>query len=279
MNIRKEEIQLSTVIPYINWKYFFHAWKIAGNYDGIETVCNCPACVTAWLQKFTLQERPKAEEALKLFRDAQTCLRSFLQENILQIYAVWTFLRAKSEGNDIVVQLPDKTVSIPTLRQQKPNERGECAALADFVSPVEDEIGLFALSVANTQQAAVSDDPYSDLLRETIQNRIAEATAEYLHRKVMGNSGIRPAVGYPAMPDQSLIFDINEILDLSQIGIQLTENGAMKPLSSICGLYIRHPKAYYFMVGKISDEQLEAYAKKRGKNSREMRKWLAKQLA
>ncbi len=276
MKTEKKHIDLRTIVPYINWKFFFHAWKIAGNYDGIETLCHCEACTAAWLQKFTPQERPKAEEALKLFKDAQACLRAMAQEQTVRISALWTFLPAKSEGNDIVISTPDGTVRLPTLRQQKPNERGECAALADFVSPIQDEIGFFALSVQDI--CKTTNDLYADLLRETIHNRLAEAAAEYLQKIILGNSGIRPAIGYPSLPDQSLIFEIDKILDLSQIGIRLTGNGAMEPLSSICGLYIKHPKAYYFMVGKISDEQLEAYARKRGKSTTEMRKWLAKHL-
>lgn len=270
----QETLSLRKVVPYINWTYFFSAWKLSGKYDGIETLCDCNSCTALWLRQFQESERSKAEEALKLLRDAQYTLRKAEHDNTITIKAIHNFYAAHSVNNGIEITLTDKTCFIPTLRQQHINEAGNCLSLCDYVSPEKDEIGLFAVSVTNTITS--DSDLYKEMLCQTLCDRLVEAASEYLHHKLLKGKGIRPAVGYPSLPDQSLLFDIDKILDLSKIGISVTENGAMLPLSSECGMYIKYPKAKYFMIGDISDEQLQLYAQERKKTPAEMRKWLTR---
>ena len=141
-------------------------------------------------------------------------------------------------------------------------------------------------------------DPYNHLLVQTPSDRLAEAATEKMHEYVRKEAwgyakeenltipellvekyqGIRPAVGYPSLPDQSINFLLNELLDMRQIGISLTENGAMYPHASVCGLMFAHPASEYFSVGKIGEDQLLNYATRRGKSVEEMRKFLAANL-
>jgi cobalamin-dependent methionine synthase I len=142
------------------------------------------------------------------------------------------------------------------------------------------------------------DDPYKHLLAQTLSDRLAEATAEVMHRDVRREfwgyapnehlsikqlhreefQGIRPAVGYPSLPDQSVIFIIDRLLDLKEIGIELTPNGAMHPHASVCGIMISHPASHYFAIEKIGEEQLHDYARRRGLPVNELRKYLARNL-
>ena len=161
-----------------------------------------------------------------------------------------------------------------------------------------DTIGLFASSVSTESENYYKDDPYKHLLVQTLTDRLAEAATEKMHehvrKAVWGYApdeslsipdllaekyqGIRPAVGYPSLPDQSVNFILDELLDMKQIGITLTENGAMYPHASVCGLMFSHPRSHYFAVGKIGEDQLEDYARRRGKPIGEMRKFLAANL-
>jgi len=295
-------IKLCEIVPFINWTYFFRAWKISGQYDGIETAYENESSGKKWLAQFSEKEREKAEEALKLFADAQAMLRRFLDEDIVQINAVFDILPAYSNGNDIVVQQKGKEITIPMLRQQQPSNDGFCYSLADFLAEKNDKIGVFACAVLNTEKEArkyeQENDLYSALIVQTLADRLAEATSEWLHFQIRKNywayypneefdveqifkqqyPGIRPAVGYPSLPDQSIIFEIDAILNLKNIGISLTENGAMTPTASVCGMYFAHPQSKYFMVGKIDHRQLSNYAARRGKTAEEMQKWLAGNL-
>jgi 5-methyltetrahydrofolate--homocysteine methyltransferase len=145
----------------------------------------------------------------------------------------------------------NRVVTLPTPRQNFPE--GICKSLCDYISPLGgDHIGLFAATVSQTfidrleaikQQQGVSD--YDALLLQTLGDRLVEAASEYLHRQIHW-SGIRPAIGYPCLPDQKAIFRLAEMIDFSSIGITLTENGAMYPQASVCGLYIGHPQSEYF---------------------------------
>jgi cobalamin-dependent methionine synthase I len=170
--------------------------------------------------------------------------------------------------------------------------------LSDFVRPlslgISDTVGVFA-ATANTEiEQFYGEDPYKQLLAQTLADRLAEAGTEKMHEYVRKTAwgyaknenlsikellsekfqGIRPAVGYPSLPDQSVNFILNNILDMSRIGITLTQNGAMNPHASVCGLMIAHPSAHYFSVGKIDGIQLSDYAIRRGKTVEEIRKFL-----
>lgn len=186
--------------------------------------------------------------------------------------------------------------TISCLRQQK--EPYLC--LADFIRPVNaegirDRIGLFAACADEAiEHSFEGEDDYRHLLCQTLADRLAEATIECAHEAIRKTywgyapdeklpiaelhaghfRGIRPAVGYPCLPDQSLNFDLNRLLDFSAIGIRLTEHGAMQPHASISGLLLSHPKARYFAVGRIDETQLNDYAKRKGRTPEAMRPYL-----
>lgn len=297
-----KDIELTDIIPYIHWSFYFMAWRIPGKFEGIDTACDCESCKTGWLQKFAVEDRPKAEEALKLFKDAQAMLREFRDKKVLQINASVGLYPAYAENDDLIILENEKTYRIPTLRQQKPSTDGYCYSLADFINPEGDYIGIFANTVIGVEDFAdeyeKNGDVYSALIAKTLSDRIAEATAEWLHyqvrKQIWGYApdevenidemfkvhyrGIRPAVGYPSLPDQSIIFELNDLIKFDEIGITLTENGAMFPNASVCGLYFAHPQSKYFMIGKIDEKQMTDYARRRNKSPEEIRKWLAANL-
>lgn len=197
----------------------------------------------------------------------------------------------------------ERSLLFPLLRQQTPSaEGGPYLCLSDFVRPLSagigDRVGLFASSVAAESEAPYRDDPYQHLLVQTLNDRLAEAATEKMHEQVRKHiwgyapdealpipdlllehfQGIRPAVGYPSLPDQSVNFLLDRLLDMKQAGITLTENGAMYPHASVSGLMLAHPAARYFAVGKIGDDQLHDYARRRGMTVEQMRKFLAGSL-
>ncbi|HNX89189.1 MAG TPA: vitamin B12 dependent-methionine synthase activation domain-containing protein [Paludibacteraceae bacterium] len=293
------DISLSEIVSFIDWRFFFHAWRLTGKYDGIETVCDCASCKTGWLQSFDEKDRPKAEEALKLFRDAREMLRQFQEDKTIKINAAYSINHAFAANDDIIIQTENQTIKIPTLRQQQPSSDGFCYCLADFLSEKDDYVGTFVTTVTGAEELAAifekGDDMYQSILVKTLSDRLAEASAEWLHYKIRKEywgytpdenltmedmlktkySGIRPAIGYPSLPDQSIIFELEPLLHFSRVGVKLTENGAMYPNASVCGLYFAHPLSKYFMIGKIDENQLADYARRRGKTTTEMRKWLA----
>ena len=227
---RFNDIDLREIVPFIHWTFFFMAWRLNGKYDDIQSVCDCGSCRVGWLQKFPENERAKAEEALKLYKDAQEMLRRFLDEKIVTLNAMVGIFPAHSEDEDIVVAFENKKITIPTLRQQIPASDGFCYALADFLKPADDYVGVFANTVVGAEALAETyekdDDMYHSILIKTLADRLAEATAEWLHYKIRTEiwgyvpneelnvneffkthyQGIRPAVGYPSLPDQSVIF-------------------------------------------------------------------------
>ncbi|MHB9140954.1 MAG: vitamin B12 dependent-methionine synthase activation domain-containing protein [Paludibacter sp.] len=300
--IQLTDIDLREIAPFIDWVFFFMAWRMSGKYEGIETACDCESCKVGWLQQFLPEERPKAEEALKLYKDAQEMLRRFLDEKIVRVNASFGIFEGFANDDDIFIQSDQQLFTIPTLRQQHPATDGFCYSLADFVAPENDYVGVFATTIQGVEVFAESyekdDDVYNSILAKTLSDRLAEAAAEWLHYKVRREywgyaadenltvkemlktqySGIRPAVGYPSLPDQSIIFALDPILKFNEIGIKLTENGAMFPNASVCGLYFAHPKSKYFMIGKIDENQFKDYARRSGKSPDVLHKWMAANL-
>lgn len=282
------------VSPYINWIYFFHAWGFQPRFAGIANIHGCDSCRASWLASFATEDIPKASEAMQLFKEANRVLNQ-LDEDIT-IQCVYRLCPANADGDNLII---DHTV-FPLLRQQTPHPDGSpFLCLSDFVRPLSsgkaDIIGLFASSISEETEGYYKNDPYKHLLAQTLTDRLAEAATEKMHeyvRKVAWGyapdeslsipdllvekyQGIRPAVGYPSLPDQSVNFLLDELLDMKQIGITLTENGAMHPHASVCGIMMAHPQSHYFAVGKIGKDQLEDYARRRGKSVEEMRKFLA----
>ncbi|MCD8184387.1 MAG: 5-methyltetrahydrofolate--homocysteine methyltransferase [Bacteroides sp.] len=285
------------VSSYINWIYFFHAWGFQPRFAAIADIHGCDSCRAVWLTTFPEEERVKAAEAMQLFKEANRVLNQ-LDEDIT-IQCIYRLCRANANGDNLVIE---DTV-FPLLRQQTSHPDGSpFLCLSDFVRPlssgIADTVGLFASSISEGAEGYYKDDPYKHLLVQTLTDRLAEAATEKMHkyvRKVAWGyapdeslsipdllvekyQDIRPAVGYPSLPDQSVNFILDELLDMKQIGITLTENGAMHPHASVCGIMLAHPQARYFAVGKIGEDQLEDYARRRGKPVQEMRKFLAANL-
>lgn len=263
------------VTPYINWIYFFHAWGFRPKEE----------------------DRAKASEAMQLLKEASRMLNQ-LDENY-RVHTIFRLCKANADGDNLLL---DGT-RFPLLRQQIPHPDGSpFLCLSDFVRPLAsgtpDTVGIFAASCDGEVELLYEDDPYKRMLVQTLADRLAEAATEKMHeyvRKVAWGyakdenlsipellkekfQGIRPAVGYPSLPDQSVNFLLNELLHMQQIGITLTENGAMRPHATVCGLMLAHPAARYFAVGKIGNDQLEDYARRRGMPINEVRKFLAANL-
>ena len=258
------DYDIHQLTPYINWDYFFYAWGMH----------NKP-----------LGERQKLqEEAMSLLSDL---------EGKYKVHALFLLMDAHSEGDDIVLGDGRR---IPLLRQQQPGS--ECLCLADFLHPEHDRIGLFATTVDMGLEKDFDNDTYLKMMVQLLADRLAEAAAECMHEAVRKTywgyapdeqltmqqlhveqfQGIRPAVGYPSLPDTSLNFVLNELLDFHQIGIRLTESGAMKPHASVSGLMMAHPEAHYFSLGTIGEDQLADYARRRGLPVEVMRKFLTSNL-
>ena len=261
--------EIEELVPYIDWSYFFHAWGLEGKEN----------------DKKAMEEiRHDAEEMLK---DMNGKYRT---------HAIFALYDAHSEGDDIIIE----NTRFPLLRQQHAKEGMPNLCLSDFISPESDNIGLFATSTDQQFGNEYSCDIYRNLIVQILADRLAEATATLLHLNVRTKAklwgyaadeiltikelhqekhqGIRPAVGYPSLPDQSVIFIINRLLELKKIGIELTPNGAMHPHASVCGLMLSHPATQYFAVGKITPEQFEDYSARRGIPSNELLKFLSKNL-
>ena len=261
--------EISEVAPYIDWSYLLHAWGISGN-------------------------KATKETADEVVEDAKALLCEMAGK--YRTHALFTLCNAKGDGDNTVIE--DKR--IPLLRQQHTQPEKPNLCLSDFVSPYGDNVGLFATSVDNHFGTEYSNDTYRNLLAQTLADRLAEATATLLHLQVrtdktlwgysegenLGindlltekNQGIRPAVGYPSLPDQSIIFELDKLLNLNEIGIALTPNGAMTPHASVCGMMIAHVKAHYFSIGRITEEQLADYAERRGLEVENIRKFLTKNI-
>lgn len=253
--IKRLEYNIKEVEPYINWLYFYHAWGLAG--------------------------KPKTERE-KLRKEADEVIEQFSKH--YHTYALFGLFDANSDGDDIIID----GIRVPFLRQQKPNNDSHPnLCLSDYIRPIDsnikDCIGVFAATVDIEMETTDDKDVYRQLLMQTVADRLAEATVEKMHeevrRKYWGYAenehltiqqlhreefiGIRPAVGYPSMPDTSVNFLLSDLIDMPSIGIRLTESGAMKPHASVSGLMLSHPKSHYFDIGMIGEDQLHDYAKRR----------------
>lgn len=290
------------VAPYINWLYYFHTWGMEPRFASVADVHNCPSCRAIWIAAFPSEEQAKAREAMKLYDEAMELLRQWADEPIC--HALFLLSEAYSEGDDIVI---DGTIRIPFLRQQHAGKEGYTLCLSDFIretSPLPEQndrditntIGIFATTVSHPSNFHLSSFNFQ---LSILTDRLAEATAEKLHEEVRKHywgyapderltmrelheerfQGIRPAVGYPSLPDQSINFLIDQLLHLSDIGVTLSENGAMHPHSTVSGFMFAHPRAQYFSIGTIGEEQLTDYALRRGISAGQLRAFLAKNLA
>lgn len=287
------EVELSELVDFIDWTPFFQSWELFGKYPAI------------------LTDEVVGEQATDLFKDAQVMLAKIVSEKwftakgILGIYPANTV-----NDDDIEVQLPTSNFQFLTLRQQSQKTVGAPnIALSDFIAPKEtnkqDYIGCFCVTTGFgvDEKAAEFEsqlDDYNSILTKALGDRLAEAFAEYLHLKVRKEiwgyaseenltnnelikenyKGIRPAPGYPACPDHLEKPTIWNILKVEEnIGVKLTESMAMWPASSVSGYYFANSESKYFGLGKIKNDQVENYAKRRGISTEIATKWLAPNIA
>jgi 5-methyltetrahydrofolate--homocysteine methyltransferase len=291
---RLEDFAISDLVQYIDWGPFFHTWELRGSYPKI------------------FNDPQKGEEARKLFDDAQKMLDLAISEGWLRAEAVYGFFPANSDGDDVIVygneERSSEVARLHMLRQQQEKRAGgPYFSLADFVAPVgsgkADYVGGFALTAglgaSERVEAFKKDlDDYNAIMIQSLADRLAEAFAEYLHaqarrdwgyghRENLTNEelirekyqGIRPAPGYPACPDHTEKRKLFDLLGAEkETGIRLTENFAMFPAASVSGWYFSHPDSQYFAVGKIGEDQVIDYAKRKGMKVAEMERWLAPHL-
>ncbi|MCU0786756.1 MAG: methionine synthase, partial [Verrucomicrobia bacterium] len=279
----------------IDWTPFFHTWELRGVYPKI------------------LQHEQHGEEARKLFADAQGLLNEIVSQKRLGLRAVYGIFPANASGDDVEVYTNEgRTETLARfhfLRQQTTKEEGKPHwCLADFIaqrsgtdqrSVPRDHLGAFAVTSGIglkelVEKFQAEHDDYNAIMAEALADRLAEAFAEYLHQRVRREwgygrneglstedliaekyRGIRPAAGYPACPDHTEKATLWKLLGAEKnTGIQLTENFAMWPGSSVSGLYFAHPGSRYFAVGKLGRDQLEDYASRKGETVSEMERWL-----
>jgi 5-methyltetrahydrofolate--homocysteine methyltransferase len=293
---------LADLVPVIDWSPFFHTWELRGRFPAI------------------LQHEKHGEQARQLYADAQQLLDQIVRERRLVARGVYGFFPANSVGDDVELYADASRSQVLTrfhfLRQQVVKEEGSPNwCLADFVAPrsappasdlrppASDHLGLFAVTAGHGLKEVVAEfkadhDDYRAILAEALADRLAEAFAEWLHRRVRiewgyGKDealtheqildeqyrGIRPAPGYPACPDHTEKQALWELLEVERhAAITLTESFAMWPGSSVSGFYFAHPDSKYFAVGKLGCDQVEDYARRKGCPRPEAEKWLGPYL-
>ncbi len=290
---------LATLVDFIDWTPFFQTWELAGHFPAI------------------LDDPVVGAAATSLYHDARALLDRIVRENLFEARAAVGFWPVRSRGDDIVVHAPDDRdtslapiATLHMLRQQM-DRRGSDRpnlCLADFVAPgdgdVVDYLGAFTVTTGHgveqlAQEFRDAHDDYNAILAQALGDRLAEAFAEHLHARVRREwwgyapdetidhealireryQGIRPAPGYPACPDHTEKGTLFALLDAAaHTGASLTESFAMHPASSVAGWYFWRPEAEYFGVGKIDDDQVSAYADRKGWTVDETRRRLAPQL-
>jgi 5-methyltetrahydrofolate--homocysteine methyltransferase len=291
---RQIKVPLADLVPFIDWTFFFTAWELKGRFPAI------------------LDDPKQGAAARELYEHASELLDHIVAKGALVARGVYGFWPAASRGDDIVLYADanrrEETVRFNMLRQQsviadnKPNR-----SLADFIAPDEsgvlDHVGAFAVTAGIGADALVAHfesehDDYQAILVKALADRLAEAFAEYLHARVRQEwgygrdeqlssedlideryRGIRPAFGYPACPDHTEKRKLFALLDAGAAGITLTESCAMLPPASVSGLYFAHPDARYFIVGRIGEDQVRDYARRKGMTVAEVERWLASDLA
>jgi 5-methyltetrahydrofolate--homocysteine methyltransferase len=289
-----DRFPLDQIVPFIDWSPFFHTWELRGRYPQI------------------LEDAQVGSKAKELFQDARTLLDRIVRERLLTACGVYGFFPANTVGDDIEVYRDDRRKEVlttfHTLRQQAEKPQGQSnQALADFIAPkstgLADYLGAFAVTSGIGLEGLCErfereHDDYSSIMAKALADRLAEGFAELLHKQAREDwgygkaetlssedlireryRGIRPAPGYPACPDHTekrLLFDLLEVE--KHTGIRLTETYAMYPASSVSGLYIAHPEAKYFAVGKIERDQVADYARRKGMDLQLVERWLAPNL-
>ncbi len=289
-----EDLPLSELLPFIDWSPFFHTWELRGRYPAI------------------FEDEYVGDEAKKLFDDAQALLKKIIKEKAFRATGTYGLFPANRIGDSIEVYKDENRDTILAtfhmLRQQMVKKDKPNYSLADFIAPKDsgrlDYLGGFVVTAghgADEYAKAFEDahDDYNGIMAKALGDRLAEAFAEYLHKKVRDEwgfgktedltnedyireryRGIRPAGGYPASPDHTEKITLFDLLNATHhSGVKLTESCAMHPGASVSGLYFAHPEARYFAVGKVDKDQIEDYAKRKGQSIQEVERWLAPNLA
>lgn len=288
------EVDIADLVNYIDWTPFFNSWELYGKYPAI------------------LTDEVVGEQATSLFADAQKMLTQLIDENWLTAKGIVGIFPANSVNDDDIQLTTDneQPITFLTLRQQSQKTAGAPnIALADFIAPLEsgiqDYMGCFCVTTGfGVEEKATAFekalDDYNSILIKALGDRLAEAFAEFLHLKVrkeiwgyasdekLSNqeliaenyNGIRPAPGYPACPDHLEKPTIWKLLQVEEaIGVRLTESMAMWPASSVSGYYFAHPESKYFGLGKIKNDQVEDYSKRRNTTLEQAKKWLGPNIA
>lgn len=290
-----ENQDLRELLPFIDWSPFFRSWDLHGKYPQI------------------LEDEVVGAQAKELLKDAQVILKRILDEKLLTAKAIFGIFKANSnETDDILIfdENNDQKTKFITLRQQAQRSKGkDYLALSDFIAPESsgktDYMGAFCVTTGFgtdelAQEYEKANDDYNAIMVKALADRFAEAYAEFLHKKVRTEywgyanqenltneeliaekyKGIRPAPGYPACPDHLEKHAIWDLLKVEEnIGVYLTESLAMFPTASVSGYYFGSPHAKYFGLGKIAEDQLKDYSKRKGISLQEARKWLNPNLA
>lgn len=284
-----KEFDLATIAKYIDWAPFFIAWEMPGRFPDV------------------LTDKIVGTEATRIYNDATKMIDQIVNEKWFTANGVIGFWPAGSNNADtITVQTEKGEVKLESLRQQSKKAQGQPSfSLADFVKPTDsqfsspDYMGAFAVTIhgakTHIDKFAKDLDDYNKILVQVLADRFVEAFAECLHEKVrkeywgyekdenLSNEqlikeeykGIRPAPGYPACPDHTEKLKLFSLLNATEnTGIELTESLAMNPPASVCGWYFAHPESHYFGLGKIAEDQLLDYAKRKGMTKEEAEKWL-----
>ena len=289
-----DDFPLGTLREFIDWSPFFHAWELKGVYPRI------------------LDDERQGAQARQLFQEANALLDRIIDEKLLKARAVYGLFRASAIGDDVELYgdaaRTERLDTLHFLRQQANREGNEpCRSLADFIAPgdmrVCDHVGAFAVTTGIglkelADQFRAQHDDYNAIMAEALADRLAEAFAECLHKRVRDEwgygraenlspaeliqekyRGIRPAPGYPACPDHTEKGTIWRLLDVeTNTGMKLTESYAMWPGSSVSGLYFAHPESRYFTLGRVDREQVADYAERKGMSVAEAERWLAPNL-
>jgi 5-methyltetrahydrofolate--homocysteine methyltransferase len=289
-----DNFPLATLRDFIDWTPFFHTWGLKGIYPRI------------------LDDKRQGVEAQKIFVDGKALLDEIIEKNLITARGVYGFFPANAVGDDVELYTDDRRDKVLQrfhfLRQQSNREGNEpCRSLADFIAPKEtglsDYIGGFAVTSGIglkelCDQFRAKNDDYNAIMAEAIADRLAEAFAECLHKRVRDEwgygcdeglspadllqekyRGIRPAAGYPACPDHTEKGSLWHLLDVqANTGMLLTESFAMWPGSSVSGLYFAHPASRYFSIGKIDRDQVADYCERKRMNELDIERWLGQNL-
>jgi 5-methyltetrahydrofolate--homocysteine methyltransferase len=286
-------VPLETLVPFIDWTFFFAAWELKGRFPAI------------------LDHPQYGTAARELYGHARALLERIVKDQLLTASGVYGFWPAASEQDDVVVyrdrERTGELTRFNLLRQQEAMPSGQPnLSLADFIAPsdahgVTDFIGAFAVTTGLGADELVrrferDHDDYHAILVKALADRLAEAFGAYLHsvaRRESGiaervtsedvlaerHRGIRPAFGYPACPDHSEKFKLFDLLGAREIGIDLTEHAAMTPAASVSGLYFASPHARYFSVGRLGEDQIASYARRKGESIERVERWLTPNLS